>query len=57
MRNRIQIEASVACADFKNLEKDIRELEDSKIDFLHIDIMDGNFGPEFCIEFFYHGSS
>jgi ribulose-phosphate 3-epimerase len=51
MKPKIKIEASVACANFRNLENDIRELEDSKIDFLHIDIMDGNFVPNFALNF------
>jgi len=51
MGYKIKIEASVACADFRNLEKDIRELEACKIDFLHIDIMDGFFVPNFALNF------
>lgn len=51
MENVIKIEASVACADFKNLEKDIKELEHNEIDFLHIDIMDGTFVPNFALNF------
>lgn len=51
MKNKIKIEASVACANFRNLEKDIRELEECKIDFLHIDIMDGIFVPNFALDF------
>jgi ribulose-phosphate 3-epimerase len=35
------------CADYLNLGKDLEELEKSKIDYLHIDVMDGDFVPNF----------
>jgi len=35
------------CADFLDLEKDIRIFEEQRIEYLHIDIMDGNFVPNF----------
>lgn len=51
IKNNIKLEATVACANFRNLEKDIRDLEESNIDFLHIDIMDGTFVPNFALDF------
>lgn len=37
------------CADFKYLEKDIRELESAGVDMFHFDIMDGHFVPNFTL--------
>ena len=45
----IKISASVMCADFLHLEKVIKELESEKVDYLHFDIMDGHFVPNFTM--------
>ena len=37
------------CADFLNLEKDIRIFEKNNIEYLHIDIMDGDFVPNYTL--------
>ncbi len=41
----IKLSASIIAGDFYNLEKLIRETEKADIDYLHLDIMDGNFVP------------
>ena len=37
------------CADFFALENDIREMERLGIEYLHLDIMDGNFVPNYTL--------
>ncbi|MFW6308565.1 MAG: ribulose-phosphate 3-epimerase [bacterium] len=44
-----KISASVMCADLLHLEKDIKELKKSGVDYLHWDIMDGVFVPNFSM--------
>jgi len=49
MKNKMKIGASLACANYRHLEKDIRELEQAGVDYIHFDIMDGHFVPNFSL--------
>ena len=43
----IELSASMMCANYANLEKEVYELEQAGIDSFHIDIMDGSFVDNF----------
>lgn len=44
-----ELTASMMCANYGNLEKEVRELEKGGIDSFHIDIMDGRYVPNFAM--------
>lgn len=44
-RERVEISASLMCADTSNLEDEVRQLEKAGVDLLHFDIMDAHFVP------------
>lgn len=47
----IRFSASMMCANFANLEKEVSSLNEAGIDSFHIDIMDGNFVDNFGMGF------
>jgi ribulose-phosphate 3-epimerase len=45
--NKVQFAASMMCADYGHLEREVKALESAGIDAFHIDIMDGEFVSNF----------
>ena len=46
---RIKISASLMCMDWLNVGKQVAILEALNIDYLHIDVIDGRFAPDFTM--------
>ena len=46
---KFDLMASMMCANYGNLEKEVRDLEDGGIDSFHIDIMDGRYVPNYAM--------
>src|SRR5574344_470541 len=41
--NRVEVAPSILSADFKFLDKDIKDIVKAGVSYLHFDVMDGNF--------------
>ncbi len=46
---KFELMASMMCADYGNLEREVENLEKGGIDSFHIDIMDGRYVPNFAM--------
>ena len=44
-----ELTASMMCANYGNLEQEVKNLEEGGIDSFHIDIMDGHYVPNFAM--------
>jgi ribulose-phosphate 3-epimerase len=44
-----KVSPSIMCVDFRHLEDNIKMLERAGVEYLHFDIMDGNFVPNFTL--------
>ena len=49
MEMYFKLTASMMCANYGNLEKEVNELEVGNIDSFHIDIMDGRYVHNFAM--------
>ena len=49
MYKNIKLSASLMCADWLNLKSQLKELEDNNMDYIHYDIIDGIYAPDFTM--------
>ena len=44
-----ELSASMMCANFLDLQNNLKELQAAEIEYLHFDIMDGQFVPNYTL--------
>ena len=49
MYKNIKLSASLMCVDWLNLKSQILDLESNDIEYIHYDIVDGNYAPDFTM--------
>ena len=49
MYKKIKLSASLMCADWLNLKNQITDLEQNDIDYMHYDVVDGVYAPDFTM--------
>jgi ribulose-phosphate 3-epimerase len=49
MYNGIKLSASIMCVDWLNAGEQLSQIGKNGIDYLHLDIIDGNFAPDFTM--------
>lgn len=49
MYKGINLSASIMCMDWLNVGNQLKELEKNNLDFLHVDVIDGYFAPDFTM--------
>ena len=52
MENKFLLTASMMCADYGHLAREVKDLEDAGIDSFHIDIMDGRYVNNFAMSLY-----